>query len=81
MYGHATFWLHIDTAETTTTTQFDKLTVKWGTTTVATFSNLNKTAGTGAYLQRLRSPADGDAWLHRRRGCLAADRSSWTTRH
>jgi hypothetical protein len=39
------FWLHIDSAETTTTTQFDKLTVQIGTTTVATFSNLNKAAG------------------------------------
>jgi hypothetical protein len=39
------FWLHIDTAETTTTTQFDKLTVTIGTTTVATFSNLNAAAG------------------------------------
>jgi serine protease len=40
-----TFWLHIDTAETTTTTQFDKLTVQMGSTTVATFSNLNKASG------------------------------------
>ena len=39
------FYLHIDTAETTTTTQFDKLTVTVGTTTVATYSNLNKAAG------------------------------------
>src|SRR5204862_7479769 len=39
------FWLHIDSAETTTTTQFDKLTVKVGSTTLATFSNLNKAAG------------------------------------
>lgn len=44
-----TYWLHIDTAETTTTTQFDKLTVAAGTTTVATFSNLNKATG---YTQR-----------------------------
>jgi hypothetical protein len=43
------FFLHIDTAETTTTTQFDKLTVKLGTTTLGTFSNLN--SGTG-YTQR-----------------------------
>jgi hypothetical protein len=43
------FWLHIDSAETTTTTQFDKLTVQLGTTTIATFSNLNKAAG---YTQR-----------------------------
>ena len=40
-----TFWLHIDSAETTTTTQFDRLTVKAGATTLATFSNLNKAAG------------------------------------
>jgi hypothetical protein len=43
------FWLHIDTAETTTTTQFDKLTVTVGSTTVATFSNLNHANG---YTQR-----------------------------
>jgi len=43
------FWLHIDSAETTTTTQFDKLTVKLGSTTLATFSNLNKASG---YVQR-----------------------------
>ncbi|MFL6138756.1 MAG: putative Ig domain-containing protein [Frankiaceae bacterium] len=39
------FWLHIDTAETTTTTQFDKLTVQIGTTTLATYSNLNHNTG------------------------------------
>ncbi|WP_037502603.1 M4 family metallopeptidase [Solirubrobacter soli] len=39
------FWLHIDSAETTTTTQFDKLTVTLGANTVATYSNLNKAAG------------------------------------
>ena len=44
-----TFFLHIDTAETTTTTQFDKLTIQAGTTTLGTFSNLNKAAG---YTQR-----------------------------
>jgi hypothetical protein len=40
-----TFWLHIDSAETTTTTQYDKLTVKLGATTLATYSNLNKASG------------------------------------
>jgi subtilase family serine protease len=47
-----TFWLHIDSAETTTTTQFDKLTIQVrnsaGTTvlaTLGTFSNLNKATG------------------------------------
>ncbi len=39
------FWLHIDSAETTTTVQYDKLTVKLGTTTLATYSNLNKATG------------------------------------
>ncbi|MEV8373363.1 M4 family metallopeptidase [Kribbella sp. NPDC056861] len=39
------FWLHIDSAETTTTVQYDKLTVKAGATTLATYSNLNKAAG------------------------------------
>lgn len=38
------FWLKIDTAETTTTTQYDKLTVKVGSTTLATYSNLNHAA-------------------------------------
>jgi serine protease len=44
---HATlsFFLHIDTAETTTSSQFDRLTVTAGSTTLATFSNLNKAAG------------------------------------
>jgi len=40
-----TFYLHIDSAETTTTTQYDKLTVKVGSTTLATYSNLNKASG------------------------------------
>jgi hypothetical protein len=39
------FFLHIDSAETTTTTAFDRLTVKAGATTLATFSNLNKATG------------------------------------
>ena len=44
---HATlsFYLHIDSSETTTTTQYDKLTVKAGSTTLATYSNLNKATG------------------------------------
>ena len=40
-----TFYLHIDSAETTTSTQYDKLTVKAGSTTLATYSNLNKASG------------------------------------
>jgi hypothetical protein len=43
------FFLHVDSAETTTTTAFDRLTVKAGATTLATFSNLNKATG---YVQR-----------------------------
>jgi serine protease len=47
----ASFWLHIDTAETTTSTQYDKLQVQVlnssGTVvgTLATFSNLNHATG------------------------------------
>jgi len=39
------FYLHIDTAETTTTTAYDTLTVKLGSTTLATYSNLNANTG------------------------------------
>ncbi len=39
------FWLHIDTAERTTTTAYDTLTVTLGSTALATYSNLNKAAG------------------------------------
>ncbi|MGW2616043.1 M1 family aminopeptidase [Streptomyces sp. NPDC001500] len=40
-----TFWLHIDTAETTSSTAYDRLTAKIGTTTLATYSNLDKNTG------------------------------------
>ncbi|MEU0548550.1 M28 family peptidase [Micromonospora sp. NPDC005979] len=43
------FWLHIDTAETTSSTAYDKLTVQVGSTTLATYSNLNAASG---YTQR-----------------------------
>jgi len=43
------FWLHVDTAETTTTTAYDKLTVAARGTTLATYSNLNATSG---YVQK-----------------------------
>ncbi|WP_308012136.1 putative Ig domain-containing protein [Actinacidiphila acidipaludis] len=39
------FYLHIDTAETTTTSAYDKLTVAAGSTTLATYSNLNHNTG------------------------------------
>ncbi|WP_328679174.1 putative Ig domain-containing protein [Streptomyces sp. NBC_01261] len=40
-----TFYLHVDTAETTTSTAYDKLTVTAGSTTLATYSNLNAATG------------------------------------
>ncbi|MFD4561250.1 M4 family metallopeptidase [Streptomyces sp. NPDC058469] len=40
-----TFYLHVDTAETTTSTAYDSLTVTAGSTTLATYSNLNKATG------------------------------------
>ncbi|WP_435842891.1 putative Ig domain-containing protein [Streptomyces lavendulae] len=48
---HATlsFYLHIDTAETTTATAYDKLTVQANSTTLASYSNLNKNTG---YVQK-----------------------------
>ncbi|MFF7990883.1 M1 family aminopeptidase [Kitasatospora xanthocidica] len=39
------FWLHVDTAETTASTAYDKLTVKLGSTTLATYSNLDAQNG------------------------------------
>ncbi|MGW2813626.1 M1 family aminopeptidase [Streptomyces sp. NPDC001415] len=44
-----TFWLHIDTDETTSSTAYDKLTAKIGSTTLATYSNLDKNTG---YVQK-----------------------------
>ena len=44
-----TFWLYVSSAETTTTSAYDTLTVKAGTTTLATYSNLNETTG---YVQK-----------------------------
>jgi len=44
-----TFWVYIASDETTTTTAYDKLTVKAGSTTVTTYSNLNKGSG---YVQK-----------------------------
>ncbi|HZX02376.1 M4 family metallopeptidase [Kribbella sp.] len=39
------FYLHVDTAETTTSSQYDTLTVKAGSTTLAMYSNLNAASG------------------------------------
>ena len=52
------FWLNVTSAETTTTTQFDRLFIEVRSTsgallaTLATFSNLNKVAATNAYTLR-----------------------------
>ena len=43
------FWLYVSSSETTTTSAYDTLTVKAGSTTLATYSNLNKGSG---YVQR-----------------------------
>ncbi|MET8803996.1 M1 family aminopeptidase [Streptomyces sp. NPDC004546] len=44
-----TFWLHIDTDETTSSVAYDKLTAKIGSTTLATYSNLDDNTG---YVQK-----------------------------
>ncbi|WP_245795634.1 putative Ig domain-containing protein [Actinacidiphila alni] len=44
-----TFYLYVSSQETTTSTAYDKLTVAAGSTTLATYSNLNKGSG---YVQR-----------------------------
>ncbi|MFE2102955.1 M1 family peptidase, partial [Streptomyces sp. NPDC059468] len=44
-----TFWLHIDTDETTSSIAYDKLTAKIGSTTLATYSNLDDNTG---YVQK-----------------------------
>ncbi|HST47372.1 M4 family metallopeptidase [Jatrophihabitans sp.] len=49
------FYLHIDTSETTTTVAYDTLTVKAGSTVLATYSNLNK--NTGYVLKSFTVPA------------------------
>jgi hypothetical protein len=56
--GTLTFWINITTAETTTTTQFDKLMVEVRNTagtvlsTLVTYSNLNAVPTAGAYSQK-----------------------------
>jgi hypothetical protein len=57
------FWLHIDTAETTTTGQFDKLTVTANGTTLATFSNLNHANGYAQHTYPLGSFAGSTVTL------------------
>jgi hypothetical protein len=43
--ANLSYWLHIDTAETTTTKKYDTLTVSASGTTLASYSNLNKATG------------------------------------
>lgn len=49
--GRLTFWLRVDSAETTTTRSYDRLQVQLvtssGTSTLATYSNLNESSGYG----------------------------------
>jgi Zn-dependent metalloprotease len=52
--GTLSFYLKVVSSETSTTTAYDKLTVKVGSTTLATFSNLNKGS---AYAQKSYSLA------------------------
>ncbi|WP_392465445.1 M4 family metallopeptidase [Arsenicicoccus cauae] len=47
--GKLTFWVAVDTAETSTATAYDKATVTVNGTTVASYSNLTKTSG---YVQK-----------------------------
>ncbi|MDH6124056.1 M1 family metallopeptidase [Kitasatospora sp. GP82] len=44
-----TFWLHVDTAETSTSVAYDTLTARIGGTTLATYSNLDAASG---YVQK-----------------------------
>ncbi|HEV7980988.1 M4 family metallopeptidase [Amycolatopsis sp.] len=44
-HASLTYYLHVDSAETTTATAYDKLTLTGGTTTLASYSNLNKATG------------------------------------
>ena len=61
------FWLHVNTAETTTTAKPDKLTVYLdttnGTTKLATFSNLNKISGYKRHAFNVAAFAGQDARL------------------
>lgn len=57
---HATlsYWLHIDTAETTTTTAYDTMTVKLNSTLLHTYSNLDHNTGFAFHSVNLPSGTD-----------------------
>jgi hypothetical protein len=57
------FWLHIDTAETTRTAQHDVLTITANGTTLATFSNLNAASGYTQHTYSLASFAGSTVTL------------------
>ena len=67
------FYLHIDTAETTTGTAYDKLTVKAGSTTLATYSNLNHNTGYAAARASRLPAGTTSVSFTGNRGLLAAD--------
>ncbi|WP_329045425.1 M4 family metallopeptidase [Amycolatopsis sp. NBC_01488] len=63
-HASLTFYLHIDTAETTTTTAYDKLTVTNGSTTLGSYSNLNKASGYALKTIDVSSAAGGTLALN-----------------
>ncbi len=80
-----TFFLNVTSAETTTTTQYDRLFVEVRSTsgallgTLGTFSNLNKTASTTSYTQRSFSLASFAGQTVRIQFRVATDSSLITT--
>jgi Zn-dependent metalloprotease len=56
-HASLSFYLHIDTQETTTTSQYDRLTLATNGTTKATFSNLNHNTGYAVHTYDLSSYA------------------------
>jgi Zn-dependent metalloprotease len=63
-HASLTFYVHIDTAETTTTTAYDKLTVTNGSTTLGSYSNLNKASGYALKTIDVSSAAGGTLALN-----------------
>jgi hypothetical protein len=70
------FWLRVTTAETTTSAQNDKLTVALGTSTLATYSNLDASTG---YVQRTFTVAGQAGKTVQLRFSTTQNRSSPTT--
>ncbi|MFY9221428.1 MAG: serine protease, partial [Blastocatellia bacterium] len=80
-----TFYLNVTSAETTTSTQYDKLFVELRSTsgallkTLATYSNLNKTASSTSYTLRSLSLAGYSGQTVRVQFRVSTDSSSITT--